>query len=176
MFDKRLLQAIFRVGKYIATFLAFYFFAMPIHEWGHLQMCMWLGGEGYITRKATLFGDINGMFFTTLPTIPNPETAMLLVSFAGGLSVVILFSLVFIFDYRSGDIIGAMAILPTLTKQLIYGIVEGACYNMSIWQFYNIGTIATTLGFSIGLVISIWIVINYIADDLYRGEKKVILI
>jgi len=175
MLDNKVLQAIFRVGKYIATFFAFYYFTSPIHEWGHLQICMWLGGSGYITRQATLTGTLNMMVFTEVPTVPTPEIAMLLVSFAGGIITASVFSLIFFFDYRDGDIIGAMAILPHITRQYVYGIVEGLCYNMSIYQFVHIGSIATTLGFMVGLTISLYVVINYIANGLYKGEKKVTL-
>lgn len=169
MIDNKLIQAAFRVGKYIATFLAFYFISTPLHEWGHLLMCSYLGGECYIERRTTLAGTYNLTVFVKDPS------SMFLFSLAGGITVAVVFSLIYLFDWYSNDVIGAMAILPSITRQLVYGITEGVCYNMKFYQFVNIGSIATTLGFMVGLSISLWVTVNYIANDLYKGEKKVTL-
>lgn len=168
MIDNKATQALFRLGKYLVTFMAFYFLATPMHEWAHLTVARLVGANGYIIKY--IFG--GAMVFTKLP---DTELGMFFVSIAGGLTVAAIFGVIYLLDWYSNDLVGSMAVFPIVIGQLIYGIVEGLCFRMSIGEFYVYGSLASIIGYGLGFSISLWIVINYIVKELYKGEKKVTL-
>ena len=159
------IQALFRLGKYIFIFMAFYFLATPFHEWAHLLATDFLGGSGYIIQNPWGLGGM--MVFTSQPS------NLFLVSIAGGVAVAVVFLLVFIFDWygKNQDLIGAMAILPIITGQLCYGIMEGVCYNMSVAQFMDYGAVAAVIGYGVGFTISLWKTMSYIVKDLWTEKE-----
>lgn len=134
------------IGEYVLTLLIFYAFTVALHEWFHLTAVQLLGGDGYITK--TWFGGL--MTFTERPAYP------VITAFAGGIGVAFFFFLLFFLDWLD-DKEQASALFPLATSQLAYGIAEGIfLFIVTPEQFYDIAQIALGIGWVIGIIPSIY--------------------
>ena len=104
------------LAEYVVCFMLYTWFTVPLHEWIHLEVLKWLGGDGYIIK--TWYG--GAVIFTKPPSNPT------IVALAGGLGVAILYALIFYWDYYDGDWEEAGAVLPQLFSQLFYGVFEAS--------------------------------------------------
>lgn len=137
--------------EFIVTFLAFNYFRHAIHEWVHLQVLQRFGGQGYIVDN--IFGV--GVHFTKLPT------NTIIVAFAGGIGVALFYTLLMYMDWDD-DPETAAAFPPIILSQLFYGSVEGLWIFGNPDKFNQYASSAHTLGFIIGLMITIYLMIKWL--------------
>lgn len=100
-------------------------FPIPLHEFLHLSVLRWCGGDGVIQ-----------IFPGAVVTIPtkNPTTphGILLSAFSGGLGVGLIY---FLMLSREDEIEERLAILPQMFAQTSYGMFEGLYFLTGIKFF-----------------------------------------
>ena len=148
--------------EFALTFLIFYWFTLAIHEWCHLSVLRYFGGDGYIIR--TWFGA--GIVFTSQPLYPQ------LVAFAGGIGIAIFYTFLCFMDWDD-DIESAAALIPLICSQLAYGIVEGFfIFNVSAKTFSRYASQALTVGWVVGLILSIIVIVEWLVKLNAKYSKK----
>jgi len=137
-----------RVAEYVVCFLLFTYFTTALHEWLHLSVLKWLGGDGYITK--TWYG--GAVVFTEMPSNPT------IVAFAGGIGIAILYTILFLWDYYDNDYEEAAALLPVIGGQLAYGLYEGFfIYTIPFSEFMKWSEVVSVTGWTVGLLIGFYI-------------------
>jgi hypothetical protein len=143
------------MAEYIICLLLYTYFSTPIHEWLHLNILRWLGGEGYIVQ--TWWGA--EVIFTKQPSNPT------LVALAGGIGVAILYFLIFYWDYYDGDLEEASAVLPLIGSQLTYGIFEALfVYRMPLGEYIFWGGLVSGIGWAIGFLVSLKFIVKWLSQ------------
>lgn len=147
--------------EFAITFFAFAYFRHAIHEWCHLTVLQYFGGDGYIVNN--IWGV--GVHFTKMPT---NVTA---VAFAGGLGIALFYLFLMYMDWDD-DPEQAAAFPPLILSQLFYGIVEGMWIfgNPDLYNQY--ASIAHGLGFGVGVLVSAYLLIAWLLrlDKKYSGK------
>ena len=149
--------------EFVFTFLIFSFFTIAIHEWLHLSVTQYFGGDGYIIK--TWYGA--GVVWTIRPEYPQ------LVAFAGGIGVAIFYSFLAFMDWHD-DIEQAAALLPIIGAQLAYGIVEGFfILDMPASTFRHYAYQALTVGWIVGFLAALIIMVMWLVrlDNKYRKTR-----
>ena len=148
--------------EFTIILVAFKFFTHSIHEWIHLEVLQYFGGDGYIVKS--LFGV--GVHFTKLPT-NTMATAL-----AGGLGVALFYTLLMCLDWDD-DPPAAAAFPPLILTQLTYGIIEGFyIFSMPVDDFNKITGIVWGISMVVGLLISIVLLILWLMRLNIKYSKK----
>jgi hypothetical protein len=157
MNSQKLKNLLLSIIEYAVCFFLYTWFTTPIHEWCHLTLLKWYGGDGYIIK--TWYGA--GVVFTKPPTNPT------IVALAGGIGVAILYALIFYWDYYDGDWEEAGAVLPPLFSQLFYGIFEALyVYTMPFQEYLKWGGILTTAGWTIGFILGLTMLFKKLIKEM----------
>lgn len=143
--------------EFTATFFMLSAFKNAIHEWCHLSVLQYFGGDGYIVKS---FWGV-GVHFTKMPT---NVTA---VAFAGGLGTAAFFALLMYMDWDD-DPETAAAFPPLIFSQLFYGIIEGLWIFGNPALFNEYAGMASSLGSGIGFAITLYLLIKW----LIRLDRK----
>lgn len=155
-------KIVFSLAEYIVTILIFNAFTVALHEWMHLEVAYFFGGEGYIVK--TVYGGVTK--FTIMPTYPT------ITALAGGWGVAGLYLLLMSLDWLD-DIEQAAAMIPLITSQFAYGLVEGILvFAISFEEFFNIAQIALAIGWFVGFFISVIYVVNHLWGPLWGNKKS----
>jgi hypothetical protein len=160
----RYVKVIFSIAEYFLTLLIFYATTVPIHEWFHLEVAQFFGGDGVIVK--TVYG--GAMRFTSMPDGLIGLTAT---AFAGGIGVALIYSLIASLDWLD-DIEQFAAMIPLITSQLAYGLAEGIfLFSVSLQEFFDIAQIALAIGWVVGLIISFLYIANHLWGPFW-GNKE----
>ncbi len=160
-FAKDVVWGFFEFGL---TLLVCIWITPSIHEWVHLNVTQYFGGDGYIIK--TVFGA--GVVWTTQPDYPQ------LVAFAGGLGVAIIFSLLALRDFHD-DIEQAAGYIPVICSQAAYGILEGFfIFKVSSSVFRDYAQKALAIGWTIGLLIAIIMLLVWLVRLSAKYDKSII--
>lgn len=143
-------------------FMVFNYFRNAIHEWLHLGVLQYFGGDGYIVNN--FFGV--GVHITKL--CPH----MQLVAFAGGIGVAAFYALLMYMDWDD-DPEQAAAFPPLILSQLFYGVTEGLwIFSMSAAEFNRVSDITYQAGWIIGFAVSIFLMVKWLVNLDKKYSKK----
>lgn len=136
------------IAEYATCLLIFWAVTIPIHEFAHLQVLRWLGGNGHII--ITWYGA--AVVFTKQPTNP------FLTALAGGISVVAIYAILFFWDWVDGDYEEAVSLLPFIFSQFLYGLLEAFfIFSMPFGIFHKWASVVMTAGIVTGTLIGLYI-------------------
>lgn len=125
---------LFKILSFTFVYLIFWLMTLPIHEFGHLVVLRWLGGDGYIK----LMPHGAAVFPTAWPESLNRIIA---VAFMGGGSVFILYM---ILALRPGqDIDDKFALMTNAFAQGIYAFCEMLAFAGLDWLYDWLPLIST---------------------------------
>jgi len=145
-------EILLSIAEYTIYFALFMYFTTPIHEWVHLQLLRFLGGDGYIVM--TWYGA--SVIFTRQPSHPT------IVALGGGIAAAFFYSLKAYWNYISMDWEELAALLPHIGGQLFYGIFEGLyIYTMPFSECLKWASIVQSVGFMLGLLVSLYVILKW---------------
>jgi hypothetical protein len=153
-------QAALSLGDFLLCFILYWSFSVIIHEYIHLEVLRYFGGDGYIK-----LGFISAYVqFTTPPTQP------FIVALSGGIGLAILYSILAYRNWANFDPEEYSSLLPIISAQLFYGFFEAFfIYTMPLSQFADISQVIFLIGMLIGLVPAIWIMGKQLMAKLDEG-------
>jgi len=153
-------KALESIAEFATCFILYYWLTVGIHEYLHLSVLRWLGGDGHIVL--TYYG--GAMVFDKMSTVPY---GFLLTSLAGGIGVALIYGVFALWNWKDGDIEEWAALLPISAMQLGYGIYEGIFLSILPFQtFLDYAWIPTIIGFGIVAVPCFWLLVNSIYAQL----------
>lgn len=143
------LKASLAFTKFLVLLFAFNYFTTGIHEWIHLSVLKYFGGNGYIVR--TWLGG-GATVFTKNSSNP------FIVALSGGVFVGLLFLAIALLDWSTFDSEGFAGVLPIALSQISYGVFEAFfMYSMPRGEYMAWAGLANAIGLFIGLPISLWV-------------------
>jgi len=158
-FAKDVIWGFFEFGL---TFIIAMLVTVGIHEWFHLEVTQYFGGDGYIIK--TWWGA--GVVWTTRPEYPQ------LVAFAGGLGVALFYGVWAFLDWHD-DIEQAAALMPIICSQLCYGIVEGFfILDVPASVFRGYAKDALAIGWTVGFLIAVVLMLMWLVRLSKKYDKK----
>jgi hypothetical protein len=153
-------SALGSIAEYGTCLILYYWLTVGIHEYLHLSVLRWLGGDGHIIL--TPYG--GAMLIDKMSAVPY---SYLLTSLAGGIGVALIYGLLALWNWKDGDIEEWAALLQISAMQLGYGIYEGIFLNILPFQTYlDYAWIPSIIGFGIVAVPSLWLLVNSIYAQL----------
>ena len=153
-------NALASVAEYATCLVLYYWLTVGIHEYLHLNVLRWLGGDGHIIL--TYYG--GAMVFDKMSPI---SYSFLLTSLAGGIGVAAIYGLLALWNWKDGDIEEWAALLPISAMQLGYGVYEGIFLSILPFQtFLDYAWIPTIIGFGIVAVPTVWLLVNSVYAQL----------
>ena len=152
---------IYSLTEYVLSFMFFYLITVAIHEYIHLKVLQYFGGNGVIGIGMWGGGFVNITKYPAQPWMLTP------VALSGGLGIAMLFTIKMAMDLKD-DYEEAYALIPLILNQLAYGIFEGFfIFNMPKSEFTSIALDIAVITFVAGFLLSIilfvrkWVNIHY---------------
>jgi len=133
--------------KYASYFAVYYLIRTPVHEWIHLYVGSFFGGEGYIIPA--LWGA------TTVFTRSPSNTAV--TYFSGGLGVGGVYMLLIYWRWRERNFEECAALFPHSFSEFSYGLFEGL-YLPSGGLIGDLYTLNEYVGVSVMVAVAGWTV------------------
>lgn len=162
--NNRAVKIIFSFAEYFITLLIFYLTTIPLHEWFHLEVVRFFGGNGEIIK--TVYGGA-----MRITSSPNGWIGLTATAFAGGIGIAGLYALIASLDWLD-DPEQFAAMIPLITSQFAYGIVEGIYLLTVPWEnFVEIAQIALIIGWVVGIFISIFYVANHLWGPFWSKKE-----
>ena len=149
--------------EFAVTFFAFNYFRHAIHEWCHLSVLQYFGGQGYIVKSWLGIG----VKFTQMPT---NVTA---VAFAGGIGTALFFALLMYKNWDDDPEVAA-AFPPLILSQLFYGIVEGLWIFGNPDLFNEYASMASNLGSAVGIIVTMYLLLKWLIRLSAKYDKSII--
>jgi hypothetical protein len=144
------------IAEFVTCFVLYFWLTVAIHEFLHLSVLRWLGGDGHII----LTGYGGAMVYDK--TSSNPYSS-LLVGLAGGVGVALIYGLLALWNWKDADFEEWAALIPISAMQLGYGIYEAVFLNVLSFETYlKYAWIPSLVGFVVVAVPAFWILVNQI--------------
>jgi hypothetical protein len=144
------------IGEFVTCFILYFWLTLAIHEFLHLNVLRWLGGDGHIIL--TSYG--GAMVYDVVS--PNPYSGIL-VGLAGGVGVAAIYAVLALWNWKDADFEEWAALIPIAAMQLGYGIYEVVFLKILPFETYIANAwIPSIVGFVIVAVPTLWILVNQI--------------
>ncbi len=130
-----------RVLEFAACYMLYNFLTVGTHEWIHLRVLKWLGGDGYI--QATMFG--GECVVTKLP-----EHGLWLFYLSGGLMTGLIMLALALLEWMDRDYEKYAALQLCAWPQLTYAVFECLFPDLPLLQYLWWSPLALAAGDAVG--------------------------
>ncbi len=142
----------------------------PIHEWGHVMMTHYLGGEAYVTYSPGYMATGGFTHFIVIP-----EHGLWWVYFAGGLTVFLGYMILWFWAWKSKTFDDMYIEIPALTIalwQISYAFIEAYIYPHNQELFHQVVAYPPIFGLVAGLGIEFKKLLQWLTtkEDIVRKK------